>query len=625
MCLLLCLAAPLYGQQPAGGRDTIPSRRDTAATDRVTIDYTETLEVIQTEEGTIRKFIGSPERSVELSQDSIYMYCDSAIVTNERTRLVAMGNVLIQQGDSISVFADSLIYSGVTRIANLYGEVALQSGEQQLFTDSLRYDLKTKTAIYTTRATLVNGDTYLTSKRGYYYVETDEAFFKDSVVVTDPEFSLKADTLKMNTETEVVTFLGPTLIRDDSTTIYTEAGFYDTHNELAEFTKKAQFVRGKQQARADTIRYNGAAAAYSLIGNARFEEGPRRARADTIRYEERSDETFLVGDAHYEDDEQEIDAPQIIYNAEKEVYSTRGRAYISDPPQILEADTVDYSEELGLGIATGDVIWRDTSANLTIRSERAEYNRQTDYLKATGGIYGRPLLITLIDGDSLFMASDTLLAFREDTLSSDSSRLLLAYYDVRIYKSDLQARCDSLTYSSRDSVFRFFKDPIIWSDTSQFVADTVHMQMSDDQIDKIFLVNNGLIINSKDEAFFNQIKGKNITAHFKDNNLQRMDVIGNAESIYYALDDAGAYIGVNETICSEMVIFWGNNEVETIRFLTQPTGTAHPMGKVSHNELRLEGFRWVKEGRPGGVPDLFDLPPQKRKPAPDLSARSPEE
>ena len=599
----------------AGGLRAQHSRSDladTAKTDKVNIDYSDTFEMIRAEnQSLIRKLTGN----VKLSQDSIYMDCDSAIISMSDTRVQATGNVVIQQGDSLVVFADSLIYSGISRLANLYGNVVLRNGGQELFTDSLHYDLNSKIATYTSGATLINGETQLTSRRGYYYVNSDEAFFKDSVIVIDPEFNLKADTLMFNARTEVVTFLGPTLIGNDSTKIYTEAGYYDTANRLAEFTKNAQYVRGAQKARARKIVYDGADQEYSLIGNAWFVEGGRRATADTIRYDEGNDKTFLAGNAHYEDEEQEINSPLIIYDAKDKVYSTRGRARMNNPPQFLEADMIDFSEKYGLGVAEGNVLWRDTSANLTIRCSHADYNRETEYLKAVGGPYGRPMLITAIDGDSLFLASDTLVALRDDTLRVDSSRLLLAYHDVRIFKSDMQGLCDSLAYVSQDSIFQLFGDPIMWSDTSQFMADSIRMEMRDGSIDKIHLVNKALIINSPDEIFFNQIKGKSIIAFFRNGNIDHMDVAGNAESIYYARDEENAYVGVNETVCSEMTIFWGDNQVERIRFLTQPTGTAHPMGEVNHGEMRLEGFHWWKEKRPRSILDLFGPPRWERSPA----------
>ncbi len=599
---LLFLSKVCVAQTTSTSTPSNSTRQDTIQ--QITIDFTDTLEIIQRKDTVFQRLLGS----VELRQDSIYMYCDSATITNS-IQVVAEGNVIIQQGDSLSVFSDSLNYDGEAKKATLFGEVVFDSRGQQLFTDQLNYDLNTKVATYFTGATLTNGTTQLTSKRGYFYTETDEAYFKDSVVVIDPEFNLRSDTLLFNTKTQVVTFLGPTLVGNDSTKIYCEAGFYDTKNETAVFRQNAQFLRGEQEAVGDVIRYDGLTNTYTLAGNASFKENDREAQADTIQYNEATEETILIGNATYRDSTQSITAQTIIYDQKKDVYKTRGRSYISDPPQILEANQVDFDNESGLGIASGAVIWQDTSQNLTIKCELVEYDRVTDYLKATGG---RPLLITKIEEDSLYLASDTLLAIsQQDTIMIDSllqidtSRTLLAYYDVRIYKTDLQAICDSLIYSTKDSLFRLFEQPLIWSDTSQFSADTVTIKLKDEKIDRIFLYDKSFIVNSPDEKFFNQIKGKNITATFLESELRRVLVEGNAESVYYAQDEDKAYVGVNKTICSEMLLYFGGNEIEKIAFFAAPTARLEPMGQADHEALKLEGFRWVIAQRPRSVADIL--------------------
>jgi len=576
--------------------------RDT--TSRVKIDYADEFIILQSRDTLIQKLKGE----VELSQDSIFMYCDSATITNN-TQVLAEGNVIVQQGDSLSIFADSVEYDGILKLATLFSEVVLNSKGQKLFTEQLNYDLNTKVATYFTGALLTNDTTQLTSKRGYFYTITDEVYFKDSVVVIDPEFSLLADSLKYNTRLQIAYFLSPTLMKNDSIQVYCEEGFYDTANEIAEFRVNAQFEKGKKQAKADIIRYDGTTGRYTLSGNAYFSENDRKATADTIQYDERTEETFLIGNAQYEDSTQYITAQQIIYDSKNDIYRTRGRSYISDPPQILEADQVDYESETGFGVASGNVIWRDTSEQLTIRCEVVRYEKKSDYLKASGG---RPLMISLVDGDSLFLAADTLLGIsRKDTivldstLQIDTSRMLIAFPDVRVFKSDLQAICDSLIYSTKDSIFRFFEQPVIWSDTSQFLADTIQMSLKNKKIDRIFLTNKSFILNSPDQIYFNQIKGKNIIAYFQEGNLRRMEVEGNAESVYYALDEAKAYVGVNKTVCSRMVLLFGDNEVEKIKFYTQPTAKLEPMQQADHNALKLEGFNWVIEKRPLSVQDLL--------------------
>ncbi len=580
------------------------AQQQPAKKSQVIIDFADELAyTIKQGDKTFQKFIGH----VQMRQDSIYMYCDSAII-EDNIFVTAMSNVIIQQGDTTSAFADSLKYRGDTKLAALFGNVSLVNGTQKLFTNQLDYDLNTKTATYFNGATMTNNSTQLSSKRGYYYVKNDEVYFRDSVVVIDPQFNLRSDTLKFNTKSRTVFFLGPTLIKTDTSRIYCEDGFYNTQTEEAEFRENAQYQRGTQEAVADTMYYNGKKKEYVLKGNARFTDENQFATADAIRYEQNKDKYYLTGNANYRDSTRNIVSEEIIYDRKNELYFTKGRSRISDPPQILEADAVAYTELNGTGVAAGNVIWQDTSSNLTILAERADYNRATNYLKATGGKNGRPLLITKADNDSLYLSSDTLLATQTiDTLNHDTTRTLFAYYKVRIYKKNLQAVCDSLTYITTDSTFRLYKNPIVWSDTSQFVADTVHILLKNEQIDRVFLRSNAFILNSPDEIFFNQIKGRNITAYFDSTELRRMNVEGNAEAVYYARDDKGGYVGVNKTIASEMLLHFGDNQIDNIRFYEQPKSDLLPMRQTDHEELKMPGFRWETRLRPRSPDDVLTV------------------
>lgn len=596
---------------------------------RVKVNYSDKLLYDKRGETTIQRLKGN----VELKQDSVYMYCDSAIIENE-TQVYAYGNVVIQQGDSLKIFADEAQYDGESKIANLLGRVILVNGDRKLYTRRLDYRTDTRVAYYTNNATMVSDSLSLTSKVGYYYVATKEAQFREKVTAEGPRFRLKADSLNYNTESKVVDFLGPTIITTDSSKVYCEDGFYDTANNRAEFSGNAQYVKNDQQAEADTITYDDNLKIYSLRGNARVEDSTRLAIGDLIRYDELQDTTFLQGSARYREKEQDINSEIISYNRKKGTFKTLGRTFISDPPNLMEADQIGFDDATGFGLATGNVMWRDTAAELSINSARAEYGKKTDYLKATGGPKGRPELITIAEGDSLFLSADTLLAVKDtlstmksdtlksetleiaqrDTMQADSNRILHAYHNARIFKKDFQAVCDSLVYSTRDSIFALYGNPIVWSDTSQFTADTMYITMKNKKIDKIIMRSNSFIIVISDGTYFNQIKARNVVSHFVESNLKRMDAFGNAEVIYYAKDDGGAYVGVNKTECSEMVIRFGaKNAVEKITFITEPKSTLSPMGTTNHRSLRLKGFRWEVDTRPRKREDIFVvLSPQSR-------------
>ena len=88
------------------------------------------------------------------------------------------------------------------------------------------------------------------------------------------------------------------------------------------------------------------------------------------------------------------------------------------------------------------------------------------------------------------------------------------------------------------------------------------------------------------------------------NHLRRMNVDGNAESVYYVVDDSPAYTSVNKMVCSSMIVLFGDNKVEGIRFFTQPKATMTPMRQADHDALKMKGFKWDMKRRPKNLKDL---------------------
>ena len=131
---------------------------------------------------------------LQLRIDSTNIYADSAVIFNE-DRIYAYGNVVIQQGDSLEVFTDTLFYTRETDVAELFGEVALRQGTKQLWTKDLTYHLAERYGEYHQGGILVDKDLQMSSKRGIYYARDESIVFKDSVIVLHPKFNLAADSM----------------------------------------------------------------------------------------------------------------------------------------------------------------------------------------------------------------------------------------------------------------------------------------------------------------------------------------------------------------------------------------------------------------------------------------------
>ena len=232
--------------------------------------------------------------NVIIYNDSTYMYCDSAYL-RDSVFLKAFGDIVIHQGDSLQVFADTLLYSAESKQAELFGDVVLVSQNQKLYTDYLEYDVQSKIARYFTPSTLTDDTTYLTSKKGIFYVEDELAFFKDSVEVIGKDFKLKTDSIEYQTEIKTVFFLGPTLIFQDQRKIYCESGYYDLENELASFGGNPQFEEEDKYAEAVIIQYDRSQGIVELQGNAYSRDGTREVYGEYIKYDEIKDHIFIEG------------------------------------------------------------------------------------------------------------------------------------------------------------------------------------------------------------------------------------------------------------------------------------------------------------------------------------------
>ena len=543
--------------------------------------------------------------NVRMRHDSTFMRTDSAIL-DDRNQVEAYGNVVIQELDSTYIFADTLWYNGNTRIAELRGNVVLEKDPQRLFSPQLFYDLNSRIARYNRKSYMMDEGMQLSSLRGIFYVNEDRVIFQDSVVIVSDTFNLKADSMAFFTQEHKVQFLGPTVVYNDTSRLYAEDGYYLLDENEALFYNSAQFESGKTRGHADSIYYFGHEGRYEMIGKAYIKKEDQVARAKTIIYDEKEGLLYLYQDAVVDGDDVHASGDTLVYNTETKAVRSRGRSRVERTDFTLQSELLDYNDETQQGFASGNVIWEDSSGMKRIFSDSLEYSNDGQTARAIA-IQKRPLFEwNNEDGDTLRLISDTLYTYqsmisRKDTLNqviSDTVQDFSAYYDVAILRDDIQGRSDSLAYKASDSVIILYGTPILWMDTTQLSGDTIFISMQDGEISDVLIKGNAFIITSPDSIFFNQIKGRKITAYFRDGDLYQADVEGNAESIYFPLDEAGRYIAMNKIICSRIEMFFEGNSVSGVAFLEDPEGEVISMKEVNMENSTLKGFQNLSHLRP---------------------------
>jgi lipopolysaccharide export system protein LptA len=584
------------------------------------------------------KIIANADRligNVELMHNNVLLYCDSAYSYKDSNMVDAFGHVHIIQGDTLNLYGDRIKYEGNSKIARVKGNVKLVNKSIVLTTDELIFDLRANVGNYHTWGKIVDTANVLVSKIGRYYSNEDLFFFKDSVKVTNKDFVLTADTLKYNSKTERVFIVGPTHIVGTSKkgTLYSESGWYDTRTNIAELYKASKIIGKEQSLQGDTIFYSR----NSGIGRARS----RVLLSDTTNhiaitgrngsYNEKTKIAFVTDSAVFmqfspkdtlflhADTLKSIPDLPVKGLIQKNTKQQAPPAKTVPTPRTV-ADSLKQKEDgtnkVPSIVKDSLAIAKDTTllAALTQASKALSNLDSLTLPKDTSNLKGRLISDNLSNNpsgkDSIWNTPDTLKTGVNDKEKDD--KIFMAYHRVRFYKKDLQGICDSLAYLMKDSVMRLFSDPVLWSEVHQLSAEKIEYRPHNPGPDIARLENNGFIISREDSIKYNQISGKTLLGFIYNNKLKRIEVNGNAVTLYY-LKNKERFSGMNKLESSKINVYLVESKIDSIAFFPKPEGKTIPLKDLTPEEATLKGFTWRESEKPKNRFDIFSLDEKRKK------------
>jgi lipopolysaccharide export system protein LptA len=321
--------------------------------------------------------------------------------------------------------------------------------------------------------------------------------------------------------------------------------------------------------------------------------------SDTLRYNTETEVVFIEGPANLYGEDDHIYSEKGWYDTRNNRAELSRNNSVEHMEQILKGDWIYYDQDREYGKAIGHVWMKDTAQNLILEGGIGEFYHTGEFSYITDS--ARAILLDTYD--SLYLHADS---FILELDSADEARRLFAHHKLKFYKDDLQGMCDSLVYRVQDSVIALLKNPVIWSDENQLTADSMWMHISENRIDSMVLFNMAFIISRDSSETFNQIRGKQMRAYFRDNQLYSIKVMGNAETIYYIREENLELIGINKSIASNMVIFLENRKVKKINYLSKPEAALYPIKDLPAEDQFLKDFKWITGQRPSNKNDIFN-------------------
>ena len=647
--LFLAVTLIVFAQQkpaaPSSSDTAGPARADSAR--KINLVRSDLLRFENKDSVQLQILVGN----AILRQGKTLFYGDSIVMNQQKNTIEVFGNIHINDADSVNVYSQYLIYHGNERVANLRKAVKLSDGKATLTTESLEYDLNSKTGTYLNGGKIVNGSSVLTSKEGYYYAETKDAYFKKNVRLVDPEYTMATDTLLYNVDAQLATFVAPTTINDGKSIIHTSDGYYNMQNGTANFGKRPVIQDSTQFITADHINFNKATGEGFAEGNFVYRDTAQglmvlaeksffnrdkntflATEKPLMIIKQEADSLFITADTLYSgiaydtvyvrDSTEDLHAQQAVVVARTDSLITSiSKAEHSDPPGLLPPADIKKAGKPARGKMNRaepeppgqeDIVKAPALTPVPLPQQTDTSLQRTVPAEDSTGKLEDSLQKTALQASLKDSAAKSVVATEEvkkiiprEIDRVDSVRFFKGFHHVKMFADSMQAVCDSMMFSAKDSIFRLFNDPVVWSKESQISGDTIHLYTKNKKPERVEVWENAFSISKSNDELFNQLKGNTINGYFNDGEIEHISAKGSAESLYYLQDDDSAYTGANYAKADLINLYFVKKELNKITWVHQVEGGFYPIRQVPEENRRFRNFKWQEERRPKSKEDLF--------------------
>ncbi len=394
-----------------------------------------------------------------------------------------------------------------------------------------------------------------------------------NVILEDPTMTLTTDTLYFNRGSQLLYYKDHAIIKDETNVLKSKNGNYYLEKKRFTATTKVIITNPDERIESNHLDY------YTNTGHA-FLYGP-----STITNQK---------------DNNKIYSERGFYNTKTDIsyFVKNAKLFLDD--RTIEGDSLYYDKYRGFASATNNIKVIDTAENFIAKGNYAEYYQKKDSIL----MVKRAVAISVVENDSTFIHGDTLLV-----TGKKDHRIIRSYYDVKIYKFDLQGKCDSLHTDQSSGITKMYVNPILWSDKSQITGDSIQLltNKKTEKLDSLKILGNSFIIqkDSIDPENFNQIKGRNMYGKFIENELKILLVKGNGEAVNFNRNDVGVLETITKQYCSNIEFQLNDSEINQIKCLKMSDGKTYPPSMFPDNDKRLKGFVWREKEQPKKKEDIF--------------------
>ncbi|MGY5352809.1 OstA-like protein [Wenyingzhuangia sp. IMCC45533] len=454
-------------------------------------------------------------------------------------------------------------------------------------------------------AVVLNGDVkvthkgaLLTCKKALYYQLENRLYAYGDVLVNQADtLTQKSNHLQYDGNTEKALSWGQVIVKDKDITLTTDTLHFNRAKQILSYDCFGTIVNKDNTLTSQIGEYFADDKKLTARQNVQVVNPDMKLDTGHMDYYTASGKSYLYGPSTIKNKDNDLYTERGIYNTRLSLGYLLKNSIIYHRTNEIKGDSLYYNQKTDFASGTGNLIITDTINNVIVKGDYGEVFRSKDSII----ISKKPLAISIVDKDSMYIHGDTL-----SVTGSEKNKLMKVYHHVKIFKSDLSGKCDSLVTHQAKGITEMYKNPVLWSLDNQITGDSIVLinNIETNKLDSLKIKRNAFIV-QKDSVGYNQIRGRNMYGKFENQKLTSLLSKGNGAVVNYARSEEGELSAIMNMECSNILFSLKEGKIQDIKFLKKPDGKTYPPSKFPADRALLKGFLWRIVERPLTKEDIF--------------------
>lgn len=389
---------------------------------------------------------------------------------------------------------------------------------------------------------------------------------------------------------------GDVSMRSPESTLVTDTVYFDKRNQQAFYNSFGTIHNKENVLKSKSGRYYVAQKKYKFTTAVTVKNPKSIIKTNHLDFYENSGHAYVFGPSTITSKENVIYTENGFYDTTNDIGKLTKNSKITYDNKIIVGDDLYYDRKKNYSRGINNVKITDTVNKVIATGHFAELYRNIETKKDSMVLTKKALVKSLVEKDTMYMHGKKIIVS-----GPEENRIIRAFNNVRFYKTDMSGKCDSLYSSTKNNLTQLLGKPILWNAENQMTGDVMHLigNSKTEKLDSLKVLNNAFIIqkDSLSKNGYNQIKGQNLFGRFVDQKLKEVDIIKNAESIYYIYNDKNEFVGIRKSVCSRINVEMTANKIETMTGYNNAESNIYPEEEFPENARKLRGFSWRGDER----------------------------